>query len=124
MVILPTGTGKTEVMALAPFGISDGRVLIITPQLVIKDHVVDSLDPTNPTNFWMNQRVFNSFDQLPIVVEYDKYIKQSDLDYANIVILNVHKLQSRSRNSLLEQVSKDFFDMIIIDEAHHSPCPV
>lgn len=121
VVILPTGTGKTGVMALAPFGISDGRVLIITPQLVIKDHVVDSLDPTNPTNFWMNQRVFNSFDQLPIVVEYDKDIKQSDLDHANIVILNVHKLQARSRNSLLEKVPKDFFDMIIIDEAHHSP---
>ena len=121
VAILPTGTGKTGVMALAPFGISDGRVLVITPQLVIKDHVLDSLDPTNPTNFWLNQNVFSGFDQLPVVVEYEKDTRQTDLESANIVILNIHKLQTRSRNSLLERVANDFFDMIIIDEAHHSP---
>lgn len=121
IVVLPTGTGKTGVIALSPFGISEGRVLVITPQLVIKDHVLDSLDPTNPTNFWLNQKVFTGFDQLPVVVEYEKDTRQTDLESANIVILNVHKLQARSRNSLLEKVENDFFDMIIIDEAHHSP---
>ncbi|CAH0122777.1 hypothetical protein PAE9249_05368 [Paenibacillus sp. CECT 9249] len=121
VVVLPTGTGKTGVIALSPFGISEGRVLVITPQLVIKDHVLDSLDPTNPTNFWLNQKVFTGFDQLPVVVEYEKDTRQTDLESANIVILNVHKLQARSRNSLLEKVENDFFDMIIIDEAHHSP---
>lgn len=121
VAILPTGTGKTGVIALSPFGISEGRVLVITPQLVIKDHVLDSLDPTNPTNFWFNQKVFSGFDQLPVVVEYEKDTRQTDLESANIVILNVHKLQTRSRNSLLEKVPNDFFSMIIIDEAHHSP---
>jgi superfamily II DNA or RNA helicase len=121
VVILPTGTGKTGVIALSPFGISEGRVLVITPQLVIKDHVLDSLDPTNPTNFWLNQKVFSGYDKLPVVVEYEKDTRQTDLESANIVILNVHKLQTRSRNSLLERVPNDFFNMIIIDEAHHSP---
>lgn len=121
IAILPTGTGKTGVMAIAPFGIAKGRVLIITPQLVIKDHVVDSLDSSHPDNFWLRHKVLNDYNQLPLVVEYDKNTFQSELEESNIVILNIHKLSTRSRNSLLRKVGKDFFDMIIIDEAHHSP---
>lgn len=48
IVVLPTGVGKTGVMGLIPYGNSLGRVLIITPQLVIKDAVLDSLDPEHP----------------------------------------------------------------------------
>lgn len=121
IAILPTGSGKTGVMAIAPFGVSMGRVLIITPQLVIKDHVVDSLDASQPNNFWLRYKVFNNFNELPNVVEYDKDTFLSELDNSNIVILNIHKLSTKSRNSLLNRVEKDHFDMIIIDEAHHSP---
>lgn len=121
IAVLPTGSGKTGVMAIAPFGISKGRVLIITPQLVIKDHVVDSLDPSHPENFWLRHKIFEHFSDLPIVVEYDKETHQSELDESNIVILNIHKLSTRSRNSLLKRVNQNYFDMIIIDEAHHSP---
>lgn len=69
VIVLPTGAGKTGVMALVPYGISTGRVLIITPQLVIKDHVVESLDPSVPTNFWLDRKVFSSYEELPIVTD-------------------------------------------------------
>ncbi|KLV23040.1 RNA helicase [Niallia circulans] len=121
VVILPTGAGKTGVMALAPYNISQGRVLIITPQLVIKDHVLDSLDPSSKENFWLKQEIFSEFIDLPKVVEYDKETFIEELDESNIVILNIHKLSAHSRNSLLDKVNRDYFDMIIIDEAHHSP---
>lgn len=121
VAILPTGSGKTGVMAIAPFGIANGRVLIITPQLVIKDHVLDSLDPTNPKNFWLRHNIFKDFNELPQVVEYDKDTLFEELEESNIIILNIHKLSAKSRNSLLKKVERDFFDMIIIDEAHHSP---
>lgn len=121
VVILPTGTGKTGVMAIAPFGISKGRILIITPQLVIKDHVVDSLDSSSPNNFWLRHNIFNEYGDLPQIVEYDNDIQDEELYNSNIVIMNIHKISSRFRNSLLKKVKPDFFDMIIIDEAHHSP---
>ncbi|MDR7909368.1 DEAD/DEAH box helicase [Bacillus velezensis] len=121
VAILPTGAGKTGVMGLAPYGISRGRVLIITPQLVIKDHVLDSLDPSSPDNFWLKHGVFEDYSDLPKVVEYDKETFMEELEESNIVILNIHKLSTRYRNSLLKKVESDFFDMIIIDEAHHSP---
>ncbi|MGG3012245.1 DEAD/DEAH box helicase family protein [Brevibacillus parabrevis] len=121
VVVLPTGAGKTGVIALAPYGISHGRVLIITPQLVIKDHVMESLDPSSPENFWLARKVFETYSELPIVTEYDKDTLQEELEKSNIVILNIHKLTTAHRNSLLNRVGENFFDMIIIDEAHHSP---
>lgn len=121
IIILPTGVGKTGLMGLLPYHISKGRVLIITPQLVIKDSVVGSLDPEYPGNFWLSQEVFSEFSQLPCLIEYDGN-KTSDelLKISNVVVINIQKLQSRLMSSLINRVAPNFFDMIIIDEAHHS----
>lgn len=123
VVVLPTGVGKTGLMGIAPFGLSFGRVLIVTPQLVIKDAVLDSLDPEHPQNFWLARGVFNKFDDLPSVIEYDAKTGDWELNQANIVVLNIHKLQERLDNALINRVGPDFFDLIIIDEAHHSTAP-
>lgn len=121
IVVLPTGVGKTGLMGILPYGISKGRVLIITPQLVIKDAVLDSLDPEYPGNFWLTRNVFTTTNQLPCLIEYEgNATKHEWLEAANIVVLNIHKLQKRLDSSLLNIVEPDFFDMIIIDEAHHS----
>ncbi|RED52890.1 DEAD/DEAH box helicase [Cohnella lupini] len=123
IVVLPTGVGKTGVMGLIPYGNSLGRVLIITPQLVIKDAVLDSLDPEHPKNFWMARNIFSKFNELPSVIEYSSATSNWVLDAANIVILNVHKLQERLEKALIKRVPQDYFDLIIIDEAHHSTAP-
>lgn len=121
IIVLPTGVGKTGLMGILPFGISHGRVLIITPQLTIKDTVLNSLNPDNPQNFWLKRNIIEDYDNLPVVIDYNKDIQIADLSKANFVIMNIHKLQERLESSLLHNVSDDFFDMIIIDEAHHSP---
>lgn len=121
IVVLPTGVGKTGLIGIVPYNISKGRVLIITPQITIKDTVIDSLNPEESDNFWLAQKVIDSPMELPVVVEYEgAKSKKEVLDSANIVILNIHKLQSRLDTSLIKKVPKDYFDMIIIDEAHHS----
>lgn len=120
IVVLPTGVGKTGLMGLLPFHICEGRALIITPQLTIKDAVVDSLDPENPESFWYKRKIFDKISETPTLVEYEKGIKREILDTANIVVLNIHKLQARLNSSPLNYLPKDYFDMIIIDEAHHS----
>lgn len=125
IVVLPTGVGKTGLIGILPFGISAGRVLVITPQLVIKDAILDSLNPLYPGNFWLTRGVFERPSQLPNVIEYDssqyqnKWFREA-LGVSNFVVLNIHKLQKRLDSSLLNIVNQDFFDMIIIDEAHHS----
>lgn len=120
IVVLPTGVGKTGLMGLLPFHICEGRSLIITPQLTIKDTVVDSLDPENPESFWYKRKIFDRIDETPTLVEFSGGMKNEILDVANIVVLNIHKLQTRLTKSPLNYLPKDYFDMIIIDEAHHS----
>ena len=120
IVVLPTGVGKTGLMGLLPFHICEGRALIITPQLTIKDTVVDSLDPENPESFWYKRKIFDRIDETPTLVEFSGGMKNEILDAANIVVLNIHKLQARLTKSPLNYLPKDYFDMIIIDEAHHS----
>lgn len=120
LIQLPTGTGKTGLMAIAPYGIAKKRVLIITPQTIVRDTVLGSLDVLDPKNFWLFSRVFEYQTQLPSIIEYDKKITKGTLELADIVILNIHKLQERLQSSLLNVVPNDFFDLIIIDEAHHS----
>ena len=120
LVVLPTGVGKTGVMGIAPYGISKGKVLIIAPRVTIKDNLIKSLDPLNPENFWIKRDVFKSPQYLPSVCEYSTTLTLDVLDQSNIIILNVHKLQSRLDSSILNYLPKDYFDLIVIDEAHHS----
>lgn len=120
LVVLPTGTGKTGLMGIAPYGISNGKVLLITPQTVIRDSVLGSLDPLHPKNFWLFTRIFESYTELPSIIEYEKSLTDEVISNADIVILNIHKLQERLDSSLIKRVGPDFFDFIIIDEAHHS----
>lgn len=121
LIVLPTGVGKTGVMALAPFSLCTKRTLIITPGTTIRNTVIDSLNPENPDNFWYKTNVFQRGFPLPNVIEYDgNNTPKEVLNAANIVILNIQKLQSRLDSSLIHKVDSDFFDFIIIDEAHHS----
>ena len=96
IIILPTGCGKTGLIGLLPYGIANGRVLVITPQLVIKDGIIDSLDPEEPRNFWIERNVFSSADELPVLIEYEgKKTTVEVLETANFTIVIIQKLQER-----------------------------
>ncbi|MEL5897984.1 DEAD/DEAH box helicase family protein [Clostridium sporogenes] len=119
LVVLPTGTGKSGLVSIAPYGISKGRVLVITPGLVTKKSIIKTLHPMEE-NFWLNYDIIFDPEDMPVVEEYDSEMLQDSLEKCDFVITNVHKLYKDKSNSLLNRVSNDFFDMIIVDEAHHS----
>lgn len=119
LVVLPTGTGKSGLIAIAPYGVSRKRVLVITPGLVTKQSVIKTLHPMEE-NFWLNfDVIFDPLD-MPVVEEYQTDMLDSSLEKCDFVIANVHKLYKDSSTSLLNRVPNDFFDLVIIDEAHHS----
>ncbi|MBV7318172.1 MULTISPECIES: DEAD/DEAH box helicase [Bacillus] len=128
IIVLPTGTGKTGVIGLSPYEISEGRVLIITPSLIIQEGISDDFDTRTVFNFWTSKQVIFDENKLPNVYRYAGYDKSNDkkralkyLEEANIVIANIHKVyNTNSRKTLISILPNDFFDMIIIDEAHHS----
>lgn len=80
---------------MLPFNISNGRVLIIAPQLTILDTLEEGLDSGNSRNFWIDTGIISNPKNLPVVVKYDgKSTIKEHLEQANIVIANIQKLQS------------------------------
>ncbi|WP_263292595.1 type III restriction endonuclease subunit R [Pseudomonas sp. BF-R-26] len=69
LVVLPTGTGKSGLISIAPFGSCNGRVLIVTPGLVTKDSIRKTQEALYD-NFWINFDVLFNHQDLPVTVEY------------------------------------------------------
>lgn len=119
LVVLPTGTGKSGLISIAPFGVADNRVLIITPGLVTKDSISKTQESLKD-NFWINYDIIFGLNNTPIVNEYTNEISDEHLFSSNIIYSNIQKIISNSSNCLINRVPKNFFDLIIIDESHHS----
>lgn len=132
LLILPTGTGKTGLMALLPFQLSNGRVLIIAPGKIIRRTIFKEFDSINnpEQTFWYKRNVIRNRNSLPksyLYTGYDsakvdeKEIMLKKIYNSDIIITNIHKIVGSTEDvNLKNLLPPDFFDMIILDEAHHS----
>jgi len=121
IVQIPVGCGKSGLAAIIPFGIAKGRVLVVTPNLTIMKGMFETFDITNKQKCFLSQRG---------VVEKESFISGpyactlssgniSISKKSHVVITNIHQL-STNVDKWLNKFPEDFFDLIIIDEAHHS----
>lgn len=132
LIVMPTGSGKTGVISLLPFNIAKGRVLVIAPGKIVRKTVYESLDSIkSPENtFWYQHKVLLDKQKAPNTYLYKGFNPQkpeeknmviNQLEHADIVITNIHRISGSSEEiNLTKLLEEDFFDMIIIDEAHHS----
>lgn len=118
LLILPVGCGKSGLIAILPYRIAQGRVLVITPNIKIRQTIEETLDPSSPNNFYINQKILARNDCPRIVVLGGREVNRYDTDEAHIVVTNIQQLQSRA--GWMEQFPNDYFDLIIVDEAHHN----
>jgi len=117
---IPVGCGKTGVIATLPFGVANGRVLVIAPNLEIRRGVAAALDIANPKNFWRKTSVLDKFDDGPFCAVLDGVdANLHDCNASHFVITNIQQLAS-SADRWLPQFPPNFFDMIIVDEGHHN----
>ncbi|MGO9022025.1 MAG: DEAD/DEAH box helicase [Syntrophobacteraceae bacterium] len=118
---IPVGCGKTGLAALLPLGLAAGRVIVIAPNLTIKAGLYEAMDITNRQKcFWRKTGVLNN-DQMiagPLACTLDSG-NISVATKSHIVITNIHQLATNV-DKWLTQFPDNFFDMIIVDEAHHS----
>ena len=118
---IPVGCGKTGLATLLPLGLAEGRALIIAPNLPIKKGLYEAVDITNRQRcFWRKTGVLSP-DQMvagPLACTLDSG-NVSTATKSHIVITNIQQLATNT-DKWLAQFASDFFDMIIIDEAHHS----
>lgn len=117
-VQLPVGCGKTGLMGLTPFGVAKGRVLIITPNLTIRENVRRELNISDPNCFFNKRNVFVPKDG-PLLSELKTGANLHDCDAAHIVVANIQQF-SRANNRWYEALPSDYFDMILVDEGHHN----
>lgn len=119
---IPVGCGKTGLITILPFGIAEGRVLVIAPNLTIRRQLKDALDITSPECFYRKTGVLSDLTKGPFVALLDADANLRDCDEAHVVVTNIHQLAARAEG-WLPNFSDDFFDMIIVDEGHHNAAP-
>jgi DNA repair protein RadD len=116
---IPVGCGKSGLITLLPFGIAAGRVLVIAPNVQIRDQLVGAFDSTNPECFYRTSAALTDLRHGPFVAALDADANLSDLDEAHVAVTNIQQLASgggRWRGGLPD----DFFDLILVDEGHHN----
>ena len=116
---IPVGCGKTGLMSILPFGMYCGRTLIIVPNLEIRRGVARELDVSSQDCFWRKTNVLDDFSDGPFRAELDSDANIHDCRDAHFVITNIHQLASRA-DRWLPRFEDNFFDLILVDEAHHN----
>jgi DNA repair protein RadD len=122
VIQIPVGCGKSGIAAIAPFGIARGRVLVVAPNLTIKEGLFESLDVTNRQKcFWRKRGILS--DEAMIGGPFATTLDTGNIsvcEKSHFVVSNVQQLSTRPEK-WLHRFSDNFFDLIIVDEAHHSP---
>ena len=120
LIQLPVGCGKSGLATILPFGIAKGRVLVITPNLTIKEELYRAFDITNKQKcFWRQRGVLEDrhMKNGPYVCTLDTG-NLSVCNESHIVLTNIHQFGTNA-DKWLTKFPDDFFDLIIVDEAHH-----
>lgn len=120
IIQIPVGCGKTGIIATLPFGISEGRVLVIAPNTTIRRGIAEAVEVGHPKFFLGKAKVLESFQNGPFAAVLDgAQANIHDCTDSQYVVTNIQQLASAA-DRWLPQFPPDFFDMILVDEGHHN----
>jgi DNA repair protein RadD len=114
---VPTGCGKTGLMLLAPFGVARGKVLMVAPNLTIRRTLDEALARVGPKSFLTKTHVLAAGERHPsyTVLETGR-VNGEDCLRSEIVVANIQQLMS-----WIGYFDRDYFDLVLVDEGHHTP---
>ena len=117
LVSLPTGSGKTAVATALPYMARAHRVLVVVPSTELRSQLAANFRSED-----VLRRIGAITGDLRPVVEEVKgrSINWSALETADVVVALPNSI-SPSHFDEGEGFASDYFDLIVIDEAHHSP---
>ncbi|MBK0127057.1 DEAD/DEAH box helicase family protein [Pantoea sp. S61] len=120
-IILPVGCGKSGLISITPYASATSRVLIIAPGRKIRDQLAKDMKFSEPDNFYHKCDFFSDLADFPEVsiIEGGGKTNIHDILSSDIVVSNIQQI-SGDDNKWLEKLENDFFDLIIVDEAHHN----
>ena len=118
MIVMPTGSGKTAVLMMAPFLTMAQKVLIVTPSKLVRSQIYDDYSALKTLK---KAKVFDTQETAPQVFEMDHLLSddmRDTIEQSDVVVAT-----SQCALSLSEDTISTTFDLILIDEAHHSAAP-
>ena len=120
IVSMPTGTGKTAVLIATAFALRANRVLILTPSRLVREQIAEEVETLS------RLREINAISQdtpapavaalrtrVGTVEDWDKLRKQ------DVIVATVPSVSPAHEK--VAPAPADFFDVVLVDEAHHSP---
>src|SRR5665648_49073 len=116
IVVMPTGSGKTAVLMMAPYVTRRRKVLIVTPSIMVRGQIYKDFSKLHTLK---KIHVFHEELVPPLTYELKNKFSEElreDILSADVVIATPQVALSLSENDV-----KTSFDYIIIDEAHHVP---
>lgn len=116
VIVMPTGSGKTTVVMMAPYLLKKSKVLIVTPSSMVRSQIASDYASLKTLK---NIGVFSKNIKTPIV--YEAKHLYCDSDDKKILNANVVVATHQVASSISEEEIREKFDYIIIDEAHHVP---
>lgn len=120
-IVLPVGCGKSGLISITPLAVRPQRVLVIAPGRKIRGQLGNDLRANSTTNFYERFGVIPAEEEFPetVIVESGR-VNLDDIRHADIVVANIHQIAGEE-NRWLDALETDFFDLILVDEAHHNP---
>ncbi|HVA73053.1 MAG TPA: DEAD/DEAH box helicase family protein [Acidimicrobiales bacterium] len=120
---LPTGYGKSELIALAPFLFTSGRVLIIAPSVVVRGQLAARV---RAQDHLRSKGVIPGSLPQPRVLEHVGRI-ESPSDWERFeeydVVVSHTQSVSPTGKAVIDPPDPNLFDLVVFDEAHHLGAP-
>lgn len=120
IITMPTGTGKTAVLQASAFLLQANRVLVLTPSRLVREQIADDFKKLGvlrrlgaiPTDI-DDPKVTATAGRITDPLQWEG-LREFDVVVATVPSVSPH----------IEQIPApppDLFDLILVDEAHHSP---
>lgn len=117
IVVMPTGSGKTAVLMMTPYVLEAKKVLIVTPSVMVRGQISNDFRELKTL---CKAKVFNKNVKKPNIVELEHlYNKEKfkELKDADVIVSTPNCAVSLLEDDRLTSM----IDLVLIDEAHHTP---
>jgi superfamily II DNA or RNA helicase len=122
IVVMPTGSGKTAVMMLTAMVLRPSRVLVVTPSRMVKDQIAEGFGSLGDLK---RAGAFPSEVPLPQTQKLSQRPKSTAdwnaLRTKDVVVATVQACSPGISGAVSPPA--DLFDLVLWDEAHHTPAP-
>ncbi|MCP4386548.1 MAG: DEAD/DEAH box helicase family protein [Hyphomicrobiales bacterium] len=119
LVSLPTGYGKSEIIAIAPAIFRARRTLVIAPSRIVRDMLGERI---KDQQFLRKSGIIDASVPKPSVATQSQRIDTTaawhNLASADVVVAHPQALSPRSE-AIPAPPDAELFDLIVFDEAHH-----